>query len=81
MAVIQVEYFLFALDIEGKTVGLLMDFEETRVKIIANYAQELPDDLEDGGFQQYVAKYSKEGLPGTLELGDSLTLPGGCPSC
>ncbi|KAG6330224.1 hypothetical protein ID866_8864, partial [Astraeus odoratus] len=81
IAVIQVEYSPYALDIEDPKIGLLQTARELGVKIIAysplgrglvTGQYRSPDDFAADDFRRLVPRFSKENFPNILKVADRL---------
>ncbi|KAG1852238.1 Aldo keto reductase [Suillus subluteus] len=81
IAVVQVEYSPFTLDIEDSKLDILNTARELGIKIIAysplgrgliTGQYKSPDDFESNDFRRMVPRYSKENFPNILKLADNL---------
>ncbi|KAF5351130.1 hypothetical protein D9756_008205 [Leucocoprinus leucothites] len=81
IAVVQVEYSPFTLDIEDEKVALLKTCRELGVAVVAysplgrgllTGQYRSPDDFEEGDFRKILPRFSKENFPKVLEIVDGI---------
>ncbi|KAF1988048.1 putative aldo-keto reductase [Aulographum hederae CBS 113979] len=81
VAVVQIEYSPFSLDIEDPTINLLNTCRELGVAIVCysplgrgmlSGTIRSPDDFEEGDFRKMAPRFSAENFPKNLELVDTI---------
>ncbi|KAF5364300.1 hypothetical protein D9756_001130 [Leucocoprinus leucothites] len=81
IAVVQVEYSPFTLDIEDEKIALLKSCRELGVTVIAysplgrgllTGQYKSPSDFEDGDFRKAIPRFSEENFPKVLGIADGL---------